>query len=548
VENKDAGKPIHASGDSSDFADNWLLIAEVPHLKSHDARYPPVHLASVLGYARIHEVHSAVVLHDLLPLTAASVVHADQREKVTFIAYAQSLANADAVFPVSWTSAHELLGWLRNSGYSSEHLPWIKPIPIAHEVPGVSRQRPSRFRWGDFPNHVKYFSLGTVCQRKNQLKAFEAFNRIRLRHPKINMEFHVVGTVDPELAGSVARQVARSNGSIRLYGFLPDDKIVQLINESRATVFVSVAEGFGLPIAESLWFGKPCLCSNFGAMAETATGGGCLTVDPTSVAAIEDGLFQLATDQDQYAELLNQIRARELRTWQEYASDVRENLNENGGKTRTEITEISSRWVDYQPTKQMVSELLARMESSDAGNWREFVSDIRKQLNDDDGEVQADIAGSFSDWMGDWQTKKLAAGQKSFHIDLKSLKYHDDYVRRGKVPIFDQHIIRYRREDFNRLFKKIREPHLFYGPYIELEAGRYMFSIDGEVTGSVTIKLMKTGGIIRQFKVVKLNETIVLDLPGPIKNFEIVAEKTDQTEALEIRSILVEFTPLDSLS
>ena len=42
------------------------------------------------------------------------------------------------------------------------------------------------------------------------------------------------------------------------------------------TVYPSVEEGFGLPILESLWCGKPAICANFGAMLEVAeAGGGC---------------------------------------------------------------------------------------------------------------------------------------------------------------------------------------------------------------------------------------------------------------------------------
>jgi glycosyltransferase involved in cell wall biosynthesis len=46
------------------------------------------------------------------------------------------------------------------------------------------------------------------------------------------------------------------------------------------TVYPSLAEGFGLPVAESLARGKPCVCSGRGAVGEIAAGGGCVMVDP----------------------------------------------------------------------------------------------------------------------------------------------------------------------------------------------------------------------------------------------------------------------------
>jgi len=277
-------------------------------------------------------------------------------------------------------------------------------------------------------------------------------------------------------------------------------------------------------------------------MAETASGGGCLTINSTNLAAIENGLGQLITDDKRYEKLLAQLNSRKLRTWQDYAADIRDQLCKNAGEIGAEIAEISSRWTDYQLTKQLLNEFFLQLESSDPSDWREIASDVRKHLDANDGGESA------TRWVHDQYGKQLAeAGQKSFHIDLNSLNYHDEYLKRGKAPIFDQKIIRYRRENFTGLFKKIREPHLFYGPYIALESGRYMFSIDGDLTGSVAIKFMKDHGtLIRQTTLTTFNETLALDLPEPIANFEIVAEKTDQTEALEIRSIFVEFIPPDS--
>jgi glycosyltransferase involved in cell wall biosynthesis len=42
------------------------------------------------------------------------------------------------------------------------------------------------------------------------------------------------------------------------------------------TVYPSLVKGFGLPIVESLWNCRPCICANFGEMAEIAKEGVCL--------------------------------------------------------------------------------------------------------------------------------------------------------------------------------------------------------------------------------------------------------------------------------
>ena len=92
-------------------------------------------------------------------------------------------------------------------------------------------------------------------------------------------------------------------GRIRLHHYASEAALRTLMRECDATVFVSLAEGFGLPIVESLWQGKPCLCSNIGSMAEIAADGGCLGVDPRDPDAIEGGLERLAEDAELRAEL-----------------------------------------------------------------------------------------------------------------------------------------------------------------------------------------------------------------------------------------------------
>ena len=65
---------------------------------------------------------------------------------------------------------------------------------------------------------------------------------------------------------------------------------IRAYRECLFTVYPSLMEGFGLPILESLWHGKPCVCGGNSARLEVARGGGCLTVDQTSENAIAAGI------------------------------------------------------------------------------------------------------------------------------------------------------------------------------------------------------------------------------------------------------------------
>lgn len=63
---------------------------------------------------------------------------------------------------------------------------------------------------------------------------------------------------------------------------LTDDHIVDLYKHAQFTVFSSFDEGFGLPVAESLSVGTPCIVSSAGSLPEI-TNGSCPQVDPLDI-------------------------------------------------------------------------------------------------------------------------------------------------------------------------------------------------------------------------------------------------------------------------
>ena len=93
--------------------------------------------------------------------------------------------------------------------------------------------------------------------------------------------------------------------------------------EARFTVFPSINEGYGLPVAESLACGTPVVTSDYGTMKEIAdAGGGALLVDPRDDHSIADGMRRLLTDDTLLAELTAQATSRTPRTWDQYAEET----------------------------------------------------------------------------------------------------------------------------------------------------------------------------------------------------------------------------------
>jgi glycosyltransferase involved in cell wall biosynthesis len=82
---------------------------------------------------------------------------------------------------------------------------------------------------------------------------------------------------------------------VHFAGDVTRDALLSLYKGALIVAFVSLYEGFGLPIVEAMMAGIPVLTSNISAMPEIA-GDAALLVNPYSVEAISNGLNLLAFD------------------------------------------------------------------------------------------------------------------------------------------------------------------------------------------------------------------------------------------------------------
>jgi glycosyltransferase involved in cell wall biosynthesis len=105
-----------------------------------------------------------------------------------------------------------------------------------------------------------------------------------------------------------------------------DEELVWLYGRASFTVFPSLAEGWGMPIGESLWFGKPCVASNTTSMPEVG-GDLCFYGDPHDIDSFAAPIIKLVRDSEFYANAVAAIKARPLRTWAEAANDIAASLS-----------------------------------------------------------------------------------------------------------------------------------------------------------------------------------------------------------------------------
>ncbi|MBT5378104.1 MAG: glycosyltransferase, partial [Opitutae bacterium] len=180
--------------------------------------------------------------------------------------------------------------------------------------------------------------VGSIEGRKNQVSLLHAAEKLWNQGYKFRLT--LLGLANQETCGPAMEQLQILQDKKRTLEWLgprTDEELRLQYATSSFTVYPSIAEGFGLPVLESLKNGKPCVCSSQGAIGEISNGGGCLTVEKPTPEALSKAMKTLLTDSELHSTLCNNARNRTFRTWSDYASDILEfhkSLNKSYEKSR----------------------------------------------------------------------------------------------------------------------------------------------------------------------------------------------------------------------
>jgi glycosyltransferase involved in cell wall biosynthesis len=297
-----------------DPAQTWLLDPEIGHHGPGGLEA----MARRTTQLREYGVRTAAVGYDLIPLNHPE--YAADRPVQT--AYANELLRTDLLLAISQYTADDFAKFWRTSG--AQRTPHIVSCPLPDG--GFSnRASPRPQGWTTRP---RLLMVGTVEPRKRQIAAVEAFAVARRRSPAVAAaRLQIIGSLHPAVATRFQRLVNSTPG-VEYLDYAPEWMLNAAFETATATIFASEEEGYGLPIAESLSRGLPCLCADFGAMAEIAKGGGCLSVDVRNPAALEAGIIALCEDKSLEDRLRAEIDRRAFSTWADYAAALIRRMDE----------------------------------------------------------------------------------------------------------------------------------------------------------------------------------------------------------------------------
>jgi len=189
----------------------------------------------------------------------------------------------------------------------------VQPATVPPAPDGYVRHEPER------PLVV---IVGRLEPHKNHTALLAATER--LWREGLRFDLKIIGTHGwhTERVERQLEQLRELDASVEWMRGVGDDELWQLLRDASFTVFISLHEGFGLPVAESLACGTPVLTTNYGSQAEIAQGGGALTVDPRDDASVLAGLRAMLTDRFLVERLRAEAKEYPVQTWKQYADDV----------------------------------------------------------------------------------------------------------------------------------------------------------------------------------------------------------------------------------
>ncbi len=170
---------------------------------------------------------------------------------------------------------------------------------------------------------VPFFTfVGAVHPRKNVHRLIAAFSEIKertgLRHKLVIVGRFAWQTGDVRMAFDNSR----FQKDIIFTGYVADEEVPRIVGAATAVAYVSLAEGFGIPILEAMHCDVPVITSTTTSMPEVV-GDAAILVNPLSVSEIAEALEKVAIDADLRQNLIEKGRMqREKFSWDKTASTL----------------------------------------------------------------------------------------------------------------------------------------------------------------------------------------------------------------------------------
>jgi glycosyltransferase involved in cell wall biosynthesis len=237
------------------FAD---LIAPGDMLLMLSAAWSHDYARLIERQCKAHGMGFGVLIYDLIPVRRPEWCNANMvgqfRNWICTV-----LPLCDKVFAISCATKLDVEAFVREQGMA---LPCpILTLPIGGTLQQIERRRTERLP----PPGGYALIVSTIEARKNHLLLFRVWRRLLEELPPERVPTLVFAGRVGWLVADLMQQIANTDhlgGKLTIVEDPSDGELASLYDGCLFTLFPSFYEGWGLPVTESLGFGKPCIIAN----------------------------------------------------------------------------------------------------------------------------------------------------------------------------------------------------------------------------------------------------------------------------------------------
>jgi len=152
-------------------------------------------------------------------------------------------------------------------------------------------------------------AVGTIEERKNQLSIVKA-----VQEKEIDLPIVFVGN-PTAYCNDIHKYIAdkKLDKKVLFLKNIPEQDLAAIYQLAKVSIYISVFEGFGLPVIESMACGCPVITSNVSCLPETA-GDAAVLCSPDNIEELANNIEKTLNDSDFRKELIlkGRIRANEF--------------------------------------------------------------------------------------------------------------------------------------------------------------------------------------------------------------------------------------------
>jgi len=179
------------------------------------------------------------------------------------------------------------------------------------------------------PKDKKYiFSLCTLDPRKNLIFVIENFLDLVEKEEIDDLIFVLAGGHWDLTPKSIYEKIKKSNQKVMHIGYVDDEDLSNLFSHSLCSIYLSLYEGFGLPVLESMQCGCPVIASNTTSIPEVG-GDAAILIDPKDSKALKQSILKLYQNESLREELKQKgLKRAELFSWEKCANEMLDFMEE----------------------------------------------------------------------------------------------------------------------------------------------------------------------------------------------------------------------------